>query len=293
MAQRRMFSPDIVTSDAFLEMPISTQALYFQLGMRADDDGFVNPRVTMRLIGTTEDDLKVLIGKRFVLPFENGVVVVKHWRINNFIRKDRYKETVYLKEKSKLRVRDNQSYTLNVDDTSYPISEVDWKSDEQVRRLSSGQPTVNHRSTQDRLGKVRLGKEEVANAPAFEDEIKAKSESYRALIRDIASHDYLSAEKIHAIVLVEFLPHWLEKSANGKKALWQKQKTFDYQLRIRTWIRNYHGFKKDVQCKAQNWHVRGETCHCTPKVEVQRKVFTVDEKRAIKGVADAMRITEN
>jgi hypothetical protein len=111
---RRMFSPKIVGSDAFLDMPISTQALYFHLGMEADDDGFVNPKKTMRVIGASEDDLKVLVGKRFVLPFENGVVVIKHWRINNQIRKDFHRDTVYLEEKARLKIKDNGSYTENV-----------------------------------------------------------------------------------------------------------------------------------------------------------------------------------
>jgi hypothetical protein len=113
MSQRRMFSPDIVTSDAFLEMPPSTQALYFQLGMRADDDGFVNPKMVMRVIGSTEDELRVLTGKRFILPFENGVVVIKHWKVNNLIRKDWYRPTLYLEERSKLFVKDNGVYTLD------------------------------------------------------------------------------------------------------------------------------------------------------------------------------------
>lgn len=149
-----MFSPDIVESDAFLEMPQSSQNLYFHLGMYADDDGFVNPRKIMRLIGASEDDLKVLAAKRFVLPFENGVIVIKHWRINNFIRRDRYRETLYLKEKSQLLVRGNQGYTLNADGDAKPVALVPWKADG-----DSGQPVVDQRSTQDRLGKVRIGKD--------------------------------------------------------------------------------------------------------------------------------------
>lgn len=111
MAQRRMFSPAIVESDAFLDMPTSSQALYFHLGMYADDDGFVNPKKIMRMIGSTDDDLRVIITKRFVLPFENGVVVIKHWRINNLLRKDWHKETQYLEQKNLLEIKENGSYT--------------------------------------------------------------------------------------------------------------------------------------------------------------------------------------
>lgn len=111
MAQRRMFSPAIVSSDAFLDMPASSQALYFQLGMRADDDGFVNPRGAMRLVNASEDDLKILIAKRFVLPFENGVIVIKHWKVNNLIKNDRYKPTIYEELKSTLYEKSNGAYT--------------------------------------------------------------------------------------------------------------------------------------------------------------------------------------
>lgn len=111
MAQRRMFSQKIVASDAFIDMPVSARELYFQLGMYADDDGFINPKKVIRMIGSSEDDLKLLIIKRFVLPFENGVVVIKHWKINNLIRKDFYEETIYLEQKKMLTLKQNKAYT--------------------------------------------------------------------------------------------------------------------------------------------------------------------------------------
>ena len=111
MAQRRLFSPDIVRSDAFLDMPASSRELYFQLCMDADDDGFVNPKRVMRVVNASDDDLKVLVLKRFALPFENGVIVIKHWLIHNKIRKDRYKETKYVDEKNSLTIKGNGAYT--------------------------------------------------------------------------------------------------------------------------------------------------------------------------------------
>ena len=112
MAERRMFAKTIIDSDMFLDMPLSTQALYFHLSMRADDDGFINnPKKIQRMIGASDDDLKVLIMKRFILPFDSGVVVIKHWRMHNYIRNDRYKETVYQEEKSQLLLKENGSYT--------------------------------------------------------------------------------------------------------------------------------------------------------------------------------------
>ena len=112
MAERRMFAKTIIDSDAFLDMPLSAQALYFHLSMRADDDGFVNnPKKIQRMVGASEDDCKLLVMKRFILTFESGVIVIKHWKIHNYIQKDRYKETVYLQEKSRLTTNDNNAYT--------------------------------------------------------------------------------------------------------------------------------------------------------------------------------------
>lgn len=112
MANKRMFSMDIIDSDAFLDMPLSTHALYFHLSMRADDDGFVkNPKKIQRMIGASDDDMKVLVGKRFILPFDSGIVVIKHWKINNNIRSDRYKPTTFIKEKSMIILKENGAYT--------------------------------------------------------------------------------------------------------------------------------------------------------------------------------------
>lgn len=104
MANKRMFSIKIVDSDAFLDMPLySTQCLYFHLNMRADDDGFIgNPKKIMRIVGSSEDDLKLLIAKRFILIFNDGVIVIKHWRMHNCIQSDRYTPTVYQDEKNML-----------------------------------------------------------------------------------------------------------------------------------------------------------------------------------------------
>ena len=117
MAKKRMFSQQITESDSFLDMPLSTQALYFHLGMSADDDGFVNnPKRIQRVIGANEDDLKLLIAKNFVLAFESGVVVIKHWKINNYIQKDRYTPTVYQEEKAQLFEKPNRAYTFCIQD---------------------------------------------------------------------------------------------------------------------------------------------------------------------------------
>lgn len=101
MAERRMFAKTIIDSDAFLDMPLSSQALYFHLSMRADDDGFINnPRKVQRMVGSSEDDLKLLMAKKFILVFDSGVIVIKHWKLHNYIRNDRYKPTLYQAEKA-------------------------------------------------------------------------------------------------------------------------------------------------------------------------------------------------
>ena len=114
-AERRMFAKTIVLSDAFLDMPLSARCLYFTLGMLADDDGFINsPKSIMRQCGASEDDLRVLLSKKFVLAFDSGVIVIKHWRINNYLRQDRHTDTKYVEEMEKLVINDNGSYSYGI-----------------------------------------------------------------------------------------------------------------------------------------------------------------------------------
>ena len=114
-----MFAKTIVLSDAFLDMPLSARCLYFTLGMLADDDGFVNsPKSIMRQAGASTDDLNLLMAKRFILAFDSGVIVIKHWRIHNYIQKDRYKESKYMEEKATLMIDQNGAYTECIQDVS-------------------------------------------------------------------------------------------------------------------------------------------------------------------------------
>lgn len=116
MAERRMFAKTIIDSDAFLDMPLSAQALYFHLSMRADDDGFVNnPKRIQRVIGCNDDDYNVLVAKRFILTFESGIIVIKHWKIHNYIRQDRKKDTAYPEEMALLEEKDNGAYSFRQD----------------------------------------------------------------------------------------------------------------------------------------------------------------------------------
>lgn len=149
MADRRMFAKSIVLSDAFLDMPMSARCLYFTLGMLADDDGFVgNPKSIMRQCGASEDDMRILASKKYVLGFESGVLVIKHWRMNNYLRNDRYKQTTYVEELKTLGIDDKGAYTQNT---------------EKSERLPVGIPSANQVETQVRLGKDRLGKDSKDN----------------------------------------------------------------------------------------------------------------------------------
>lgn len=156
MAERRMFAKTIIDSDAFLDMPQSSQLLYFHLSMRADDDGFINnPKSITRNVKCNEDDLRILIAKKFLIPFESGVVVIKHWRIHNYIRNDRYKETKYKEEKASLSYDENNAYTTNL----LPVYQTD----------TDGIQLVSKMDTQDRIGKDRIGKDRIEEKTILTD----------------------------------------------------------------------------------------------------------------------------
>lgn len=159
MAQRRMFSKKITETDTFLDMPMSSQCLYFHLNMSADDDGFIgNAKTIKRMIGASDDDLKILLSKEFLIPFENGVVVIKDWKIHNYIQKDRYNETIYKEEKSRLGENESKQYQR--------LQDMDTKC---IQNVSSS-------DTQVRIGKDRLGKdrqEEEETPAAARDEMES------------------------------------------------------------------------------------------------------------------------
>ncbi|MFG6321992.1 MAG: hypothetical protein K1W41_10790 [Lachnospiraceae bacterium] len=156
MANRRMFSLDVINTDKFLDMPVTAQCLYFHLGMRADDDGFIsNPKQVTRLAACTQGDVKVLIENGFIIPFESGIIVIRHWKQHNYIKTDRYRKTKYLKELGQLKLNQNV-YSL------YPdcIQDVSSLDTENTQDVSSLYPDciqdVSSLDTQDRLGKDRV-----------------------------------------------------------------------------------------------------------------------------------------
>lgn len=159
MAERRMFTQKIIDSDAFLDMPLSAQSLYFHLNMRADDDGFVNnPKKIQRMIGASEDDLKLLIVKRFILAFENGVIVIKHWRMHNLLRKDRYSPTQYVEQMKRLEIKDNGAYT---EKTFEELPEIQSGNQLATNWQPDDNQSGNQLATQDRIGKDSIGKSSI------------------------------------------------------------------------------------------------------------------------------------
>lgn len=160
MAQRRMFSRKITETDHFLEMPLSSQALYFHLNMGADDEGFIDKAKTIqRTIGASDDDMKLLIAKGFLIPFESGVVVIRHWRIHNYIQADRFQATIHQNEKEQLEF--DKSKIASIKPLDQCIQNV-YKMDTQVRL------------GEDSLDKDRLDK--VNNLYSSEDEKKSLSQ---------------------------------------------------------------------------------------------------------------------
>ena len=162
MAERRMFAKTIIDSDAFLDMPMSARLLYYDLGMRADDDGFINsPKKIMRTIGATPDDMNILIARKFVIPFESGVVVIKAWRINNYLRSDRYKSTTYISEKA----------LLDVDETGMYHSKKDVG-------IPNGIPVVD-------ADKDSIGKDSIDKDMSFSDETEVVVNDTKSLKTEI------------------------------------------------------------------------------------------------------------
>lgn len=201
MATKRMFSLNIVDTDAFLDMPASSQLLYFHLSMRADDEGFVgNPKKIGRIIGASDDDLKVLIAKRFLLAFESGVVVIKHWLMHNTIRMDRFGGTNYTEERALLSVKENKAYTLVIPDGNQ-LATV---------RIQSG----NRLEPQVKLSKVKLSKDSNTTSPSGDDGFKDFWSAYpRKVGKPVAHKAYVKAlTKANREAIMKGLEVWATSS---------------------------------------------------------------------------------
>ena len=218
MAERRMFAKTIIDSDAFLDMPMSARLLYYDLGMRADDDGFVNsPKKIMRMIGATQDDLSILALRKFIIPFDVGIVVIKHWKIHNYIRKDTYTETKYLEEKELLELDENKSYKL--------------------KNIKSN-VSVDEPSTQVRLGKDSIGKDSITNITTSEDKSstvdtakasKHKYGEYKHVLLKDEELQKLQKDFVNWEELIKYLDEYIEMKGYKAKS---------HYLAIRKWVVN-------------------------------------------------------
>lgn len=164
MAERRMMSKKITDTDAFLDMPLTTQALYFHFLQNADDDGFVgSPNSIMRKIGASKNDYDLLMVKRFIIVFDSGICVIKHWRIHNYIQKDRYVETTFLKEKAQLKTEENGAYTECIQNV-YKLDAQD-----SIGKYSIGEDSIGKDREDTQRACAREESDEEETLPEFEN----------------------------------------------------------------------------------------------------------------------------
>lgn len=217
MAERRMFTQKITESDAFLEMPMSAQALYFHLCMNADDDGFVkNPKRINRMMGGNDDDLKILIMKVFLIPYDSGVVVIKHWRMHNLLRQDRYKPSEYVEEKSMLFLKENGAYTLD-HSQGQPLLATKW------------QPNGNQMAPQDSIGKLSIGKDSIDKVSKGKSKDSKNTPFIPPTVEMVREY---CEERMNGIDAEEFVDFYTSKG-------WMvgKNKMKDWKASVRTWER--------------------------------------------------------
>lgn len=224
-----MFTQKITESDAFLDMPLSAQALYFHLCMNADDDGFVkNPKRIARMMGANDDDFSLLILKSFVIKYETGVIVIKHWRMHNLLRKDRYNETEYIEEKSMLNIKENGAYTLDRNQGK-PLVATKW------------QPNGNQMEPQVSIGKDSIVKDSIGYIKEKDTPkgvSKKKSDRFTPpSLEDVQSYCLERNNSVDPQAFIDFY--------ESKGWMVGKNKMKDWKAAVRTWERNRNNSKKE------------------------------------------------
>ncbi len=213
MAERRMFAKTIIASDAFLDMPLSARCLYFALGMYADDEGFVNsPKSLARLIGASTDDMNILLVRRFLIAFPSGVCLIKHWRINNYLRSDRFQPTKYTEERNQIIVEENGAYALISERYTNGIP-------------NDGIPSIDKNS----LGKESLGKESIKELDAPQSVAARNSRFIKPTVDEIAAYCSERKNNIDAQAFFDFY------ESKGWRVGNQPMK--DWKASVRTWER--------------------------------------------------------
>lgn len=216
-----MFAKTIIDSDAFLDMPMSAQALYFHLAMRADDEGFVNsPKKIQRMVGAGDDDARLLITKNFLIPFDSGVVVIKHWRIHNYIQNDRFKPTAYRDERSLLTIKENGAYTVDT---------------ECIQDVSSSETQVS-------IGKVSIDK--VSLVEDRKGDSKGKTKFSPPTLEDVKAY---CSERGNAVDPEKFMDYY---TANGWRV--GKNPMKDWKAAVRNWERDDKPKAKQPEHKVEH-----------------------------------------
>ena len=234
MAERRMMSKSVIETDAFMDMPFSTQALYFHLLLRADDDGFIkSPKAIMRFINARDDDMKLLIAKQYVLAFDSGVIVIKHWKIHNYIRSDRYKRTDCI-EAQQVKLTGDNEYTVCQNGVSVGIP----SGSQEVYQV------VDEMDTQVRLGKDRLGKDsiEIDSIGDKSPKTSAKTTKKRTFKPPTLAevNDYILEKGIHNVSAKDFVDYY--EAGNWHDAKGNKVKS--WKQKLLTWARHENGNAK-------------------------------------------------
>ena len=191
MAERRMFTKRITESDSFLDMPSSTQMLYFHFSMNADDDGFVNnPKKIQKMCGASDDDFKLLIAKSFIILFDSGIIVIKHWKMHNYIQADRYRPTDYVEEKSMLGIKSNKAYTLDVSKMDTECIQNGYIGKDSIGKDSIGKVSID----KDSKGESVRGEKAKRFYPPTLDEVKQYCEERKNNIDPMAFIDFYSSK---------------------------------------------------------------------------------------------------
>ena len=191
MAERRMFTKKITESDAFLDMPSSTQMLYFHFSMNADDDGFVNnPKKIQKMCGASDDDFKLLIAKSFIILFDSGIIVIKHWKMHNYIQADRYRPTDYVEEKSMLGIKSNKAYTLDVSKMDTECIQNGYIGKDSIGKVSIDKNSID----KDSKGESVRGEKAKRFYPPTLDEVKQYCEERKNNIDPMAFIDFYSSK---------------------------------------------------------------------------------------------------
>lgn len=221
MAQKRMFDKAIIDTDKFMDLPMSAKAIYFLLGMEADDEGFVSYKKILRIHGGNEDDVKVLIAKNFLINFPSGVVVITDWQKNNYLDSNRIKQTEYVTEKKQLTTK-NGKYTVNTG----------------VKQMFNECSTSIEESSIEESRIYSITPKRIANN--FFNNEQDRNEKIDLLIKKNNWPEQSVKQEI-----AKFISYWTELNSTGKKQRWEMEKTFEIDRRLATWFSRAGKFQQN------------------------------------------------